>query len=324
MIRFILTLSFTIFVLGCNLTSKSNSNLENLSSRANTSYTQQQTESKSKWVNQEIGSQSLLTDFPEFWSYRGNESEEADKNKFNLRLREIEKSNKLNKSENISDDISYKGKNHFVPYYDSFYSLKKEKGLPNFDLIKRFYFNEKTTISIYKKENYNQSSGILQRLDLVIHDGQKGLVDGLNICLIGSGDQHAYSNNFYINNGIIYLRNFYIYEGESSSSRIVKYKILNSGNVVPYFEQKEGKFNSKSEKGEIKNNTKTGDWIEIKYNRFLGENTYLMAKYKEGKPIGKWNYYNLADNNRKGSKLLMIEEYSEEGKLLKRKIFENK
>ncbi|MGY3793358.1 hypothetical protein [Aquimarina sp. 433] len=254
MIRYIIIFSVVIISLGCAITSKSDIN--DLNSNVNNSSTEQQTSSESKWIDQEIGSKLLLTNFPEFWSYSNSESQ--DKNKYNLLLEEIEKSNQINKSESNLNNFMYETKNYFIPFYDSFYSPEKEKELPDFDLIKSFKFNQKIIISIYKKENYSQSHGILKRLDLVVHDNNKELVDGLNICLVGSGDQYAYTNNFYIKDGIINLRNFYIYDGESSSSEIFKYRVLDSGSIVPYFEQKEGEFTSKSEKGELKNNTKTG------------------------------------------------------------------
>jgi len=320
-------ITIAVFFLNC----KNNNISQNKISTNDSSNTNAPIESNTSidsilnWKDQQIGSALLLNDFPKFWSYTSTTNKEYDsnsKNKFNILLEDIDNSNNIPIENDIDVNIDYTGDNDFIPYYDSFYQSKEEVSENSFKPVRVFKLNKNIFVSFFERKTIGESR-VSKRLDIIVYNNKNKIIDGLNICLIGNGDQHAYSNNFYIKNGIIYLRNFYIYDGESSSSRIFQYNILNSGNIVPYLEQKDGEFKNESENGKIKNNTKNGDWVEIRPNRFVEENTYLEATYHQGKSIGKWNYYNLVDDNKKGTKLLMTEEYSKDGVLLKREIFRN-
>jgi len=274
---------------------------------------------KPKWEDQIIGSKLLLNDFPEFWSY---DVENYEENEFNLQLNKISEANKIEEI-NVLDTnyLMYSGNDNYIPYYVNF-NIPNEKD-SNYDLVGEFFFNKKVSVLIFKKEINNLGSALNTKLDVLIYNhSDNKIIDGLNISLIGNGDQHAYSRNFYIENGIINVRSFYIYDSESSSSSISKFKILPSGSLVKYFNIEEVDYKANDEKGKIQNNIKVGPWIEKKSNRFVGDDTYLEALYKEGKPIGKWNYYNLVNDEEKGTKLLMTEEYSDNGELIIREVID--
>lgn len=115
-----------------------------------------------------------------------------------------------------------------------------------------------------------------------------------------------------------------------------KFSITEAGNLVDYFDVTNGDYETEAENGSIKNHLKNGLWVEKKPNYgYLNTETYVKGEYSNGLPVGKWEYYDLetieevSDEGyvintitKKGTKLLMTEEYSNNGELIKREIID--
>ena len=113
------------------------------------------------------------------------------------------------------------------------------------------------------------------------------------------------------------------------------YTIIDSGSLAAYFDKSDGAYSSKIEEGYIKNHLKDGKWIEKKANfGYVNNETYGVGNYKNGVQIGMWNYFMLKTiekandqgyitntYTKKIEQLLMTEEYTDNGKLLKRELF---
>jgi len=104
---------------------------------------------------------------------------------------------------------------------------------------------------------------------------------------------------------------------------LYKYTLTPKGELLRNFNTDNEHFENKEEKGKIKNHLKEGVWLEKKHNPYCDQFSYIEAVYKSGKPISKWKDYNIEGGTKKGSKLLMTEEYSDTGELLKREILVN-
>lgn len=123
---------------------------------------------------------------------------------------------------------------------------------------------------------------------------------------------------------------------ETYVHKVKKYILTDKGDLVDYFDKSVGKYEDKEESGLINNHMKNGFWIEKKTNYgYLNAETYVKGEYSNGLPIGKWEYFDLetieevSDEGyvintitKKGTTLLMIEEYSNNGELIKREIID--
>ena len=171
-------------------------------------------------------------------------------------------------------------------------------------------------------KKYNSNNNTEVQYCLSIYKNNK-LVKRNNIGYVYYGDLVESYKVWYIDEEhIIHNRIIANVSGnlETYIGQLHTYKITPTGEILRYFDAENGSFNNKEEKGKIKNHLKEGFWSEKKYNPYYDQYSYIEANYKEGKPIDKWNYYDLVDDIKKGSKLLMTEEYSGDGELLKRNI----
>ena len=144
----------------------------------------------------------------------------------------------------------------------------------------------------------------------------------------------TYGRRFYIDkNFIISTRDYAFTEDGIEQEPFCQY-LLNSQGMFTHYYRKNGAFRNDKEQGLVKNHTREGKWIEIKFNNFWsiyndfdGGKTYLEAEYKEGMPVGEWEFYKLEydyDENeqpilstRRKGELLYRETY-ENGALIKR------
>jgi len=92
--------------------------------------------------------------------------------------------------------------------------------------------NKSFWVGIFNQEYDKPINNISKRVDLVVFDLQFKIIDKTNILLEGNGDQHAFMKYFYINDGVLNTRLFYVYDGESSASEIYKFKINDDGQIV--------------------------------------------------------------------------------------------
>ncbi|MBL4745361.1 MAG: hypothetical protein JKY08_03245 [Flavobacteriaceae bacterium] len=160
-----------------------------------------------------------------------------------------------------------------------------------------------------------------------------------NIGYIDYNDLSTYTKYWYIDKDyIIHTRIIggVVEEDEEHENiyidRLYKYIITDKGHLVPYYNKEQFFNETKTEKGKVKNHTKSGLWIEKKYNYLVFEETYVEANYNKGVPIGKWDFYKLelvydkeGDINyresKKTAKLLITEIYNSEGELIEREIY---
>ena len=105
---------------------------------------------------------------------------------------------------------------------------------------------------------------------------------------------------FYIDkNYIIHIKYFGV--RDDSNSRLLiykKYKILDNGTIVQYFDKTEGNYESEVEQGEIKNHLKEGIWKEALSNF---QTNYVIKKYHQGEVIDNIEIVNIKDDGSKKS-----------------------
>jgi hypothetical protein len=164
------------------------------------------------------------------------------------------------------------------------------------------------------------------------------IVDKLLIGNVEGNDLGLYRLYFYIDpNKIIHLKDFSSDELEDGFLNYEQYQILPNGSFARYYAD-DGVVKNNTEQGTANEHKRDGKWIEKKqnYNIDLSNNknfkdnyTWLEAIYKNGVPVGQWNYYKLLQkyddkghailSSRKKGKLLYIENYS--NGVLKKKLF---
>lgn len=153
------------------------------------------------------------------------------------------------------------------------------------------------------------------------------LINRYNIGYVYYGDLvESYKVWFVDNNYFIHNRLIGVVSGNSDTyiGKLHTYSLTQKGDLIRYFEIENGEFKDQEETGKIINHLKEGIWLERPTNYLINENeAYVIANYKEGKPTGTWQYFDLVNNSEKGSKLLMTEEYSDNGELLKREILKD-
>jgi len=270
-----------------------------------------------------IGNELLLTKFPKKWEF---DIEAPEDNKYEALTESISKytdsllynTNYLiaKDSSNLQAFKANKYYNYYEDYVDYNYdrNIKETISVPIARLI-----NRKQIDLIFEIEAKPSGASFINMKTI----NKKGTeIDGINLGYTKNVYTFTHSGKyFYIDkNMIIHVKHFLSIDNQTLINYYEKFQILSSGKIVRYFDLNIGDYNSETEKGKLKNHTQIGEWVAIKNNKYAEGYTYLEATYKEGKPIGKWNYYNLINETQKGSKLLMTEEYSGEGKLLKRTI----
>ncbi len=280
-------------------------------------------------VNLPFGDKNILINFPKKWNYPSiYEVEDRKKGKYEINLESVSKrfdSIMYNTSPEINKDSTncfIEKTDKYFNYYDDYVNyIIKQKGSNSINIPVFKITDIGKGVSALIVSQFNPLTPDYQNL-LTYHSTNGEIIDGLNIGYSKNVFEFSHSGKYYFidQEKIIHLKSFLVLEDETILKYYEKFKILDSGNIVPYFVQKEGKVNNASETGKIKDNTKDGIWTETKPNMYVEQQTYVEALYKKGIPIGKWNYYDLTDDNKKGGKLLMKEEFSEDGQLLKREI----
>jgi hypothetical protein len=164
------------------------------------------------------------------------------------------------------------------------------------------------------------------------------IVDKLLIGSVEGNDLGLYRLYFYIDpNKIIHLKDFSSDELEDGFLNYEQYQILPNGSFTRYYTDN-GFVKNSNEQGVVHESKRNGKWIEKKqnYNIDLSSNknfkdnyTWVEATYKNGVPIGQWNYYKLLQkyddrgyaivSTRKKGRLLYIENYL--NGILKTKVF---
>jgi hypothetical protein len=155
------------------------------------------------------------------------------------------------------------------------------------------------------------------------------ILDKLLIGNIEGNDLGRYRLYFYIDTQkIIHLKDFSSDELEDGFLNYEQYQILPNGSFTRYYTA-DGVVKSNNEQGVVNESKRDGKWIEKKqnynidlsnYKNFKDNYTWLEATYKNGIPLGQWNYYKLLQKyddkghaivaSRKKGKLLYIENYS--------------
>ena len=206
--------------------------------------------------------------------------------------------------------------------------------------------------NVFRLPNKNEFSIHIEKVSSICNDAinlpiqyciaiKKGneYIKRYNIGYIHYGDLSETTKYWYIDtNYIIHTRIVGDVAGneETYVHKIKKFKLTHQGDLVDYFDKSSGQYEDEEESGLVKNHMKNGLWIEKNTNYgYLDTETYVEAQYANGLPVGKWKYYELETIEevndegyvintltQKGSKLLMTEEYSNNGDLIKREILD--
>ena len=270
-----------------------------------------------KNISLPIGDSLLLHDFPEKW-------EISKQNKNEKILDAISKSqerfiaNMVNTTESSKDTLSHK-RIKYLEYYNNYLSYLFSFNKNNeFEKTKNIY-------SILEKKKYDvviatsTEKFTSTRVYIYTINKQNEIIDGINISYNIGRDLYSNVRYFYIDsNLIIHLKSFTFIDDETILESNEKHQINTNGKIIRYFSDNQ-KYITKKHNGTTANNTQVGYWTEIQSNYFVDDITFSDGKYLDGLKIGTWNYFNL-ENSKKGSNLLMTEEYSNDGELLKREI----
>jgi len=271
-----------------------------------------------------IGNKLLLTNFPDKWEFDPEAPEENKYQNLSESLYKYTDSLLYHTDYLIAKDSSncqMFSANKYYNYYDHYTeynfsrNIKKTISVP----VARLAHQNSIKDVVFEIEVNPSGSSFINIKTL----GEKGNdIDGKNIGYIKNVYKLTHSGKyFYIDeNRIIHVKHFLSIDNQTTKNYAEKFQILSSGKIVRYFDKDIGDYKSESETGKVKNHTQDGKWIEIKNNKYVGEYTYLESNYKEGIPVGVWKFYNSVDKITKGTKLLMIENYSDSGELLKRDV----
>ncbi|MBQ4804459.1 hypothetical protein J8L88_16480 [Aquimarina sp. MMG015] len=278
-----------------------------------------------------VGNILILTDFPEVISF--------DNKKLSSTLDSIsnhfDKISSTKESKCLTSNIPIE-----YPYYEIKELLEDSKSV-SFEHILKLPQKKGLDISIEKvSKKCNDNSNLEIQYCLVIKKQNK-LIKLYNIGYTLFGDLTETSKYWFIdNNYIINTRTVSSVSGndEYYVHMLNKFTLNDEGTLINYFEKSDGSYENKYEKGLIKDHLKHGSWVEKKPNYgYVNSETYVEAKYSNGIPVKKWYYYMLETIEevndegyvintitKKTDKLLMTEEYSDKGVLLKREIIGNK
>ncbi|QXP58592.1 hypothetical protein [Olleya sp. HaHaR_3_96] len=183
----------------------------------------------SLWSDSKLGTINVLKYFPEFWSYPSiwsDDYEESVKNEFTESLEKLGVSFNLTKT--VKSEINIIDLELLINN-ENLEELNNTITIGNNNLYK---LNKSFWVGIFNQEYDKPINNISKRVDLVVFDLQFKIIDKTNILLEGNGDQHAFMKYFYINDGVLNTRLFYVYDGESSASEIYKFKINDDGQIV--------------------------------------------------------------------------------------------
>ena len=186
------------------------------------------------WDELKLGSNYILNNFPKDWSYPSifsDDYDEAFKNKFSKHLEEIKSSYSLTKTKQDLFPINISELKLIIEDKD-FGVLNYQLNLKTNNLYQLYKLNESFCVGVFKQEYNKPINNISKRVDLVVFDRQFEIIDKANILLEGNGDQHAFMKYFYISNGIIQTRSFYVYDGESSATLVSKFEITSKGEIT--------------------------------------------------------------------------------------------
>lgn len=181
-----------------------------------------------------VGSEYILKDFPEHWSYLGiisDDYENTKKNKFSVYL---EKIGAANNYKNIKKQIlPFKiPKEEIVIKDDEFDSLNYPIIFDDSNLTHLFKLSNTFFVALFGQNKDKPVNGITKRIDLVVFNSQFNIISKKNILVEGNGDQHAFMRYFFIDDGQLITRHFYVYDGESSASSIIRYKFSKDGKII--------------------------------------------------------------------------------------------
>lgn len=185
----------------------------------------------------------------------------------------------------------------------------------------------------------NPKNRTIEQYCLNIYDNKK-LLNRYNIGYVYYGDLYETSKVWYIDDN--YTISNRIITGVAGNNEtyvgsLKKYKINENGILVSYFDQSNESYISDTQKGLIKNHLKEGVWIEKRINyKYVNSELYVQGNYTKGLQTGLWEFFKLEtieETNNQGyivnttkvktNILLMTEEYSNDGELIKRKIIDD-
>ncbi len=228
----------------------------------------------------------------------------------------------------------------FVPQFRVSDSIKRNDKKVEVKCIKLFSEKAFTTYSITFSGNEdckNCEFVVKQHQNILINvDKENRVVDKLLIGNIEGNDLGRYRLYFYVDDKkIIHLKDFSSDELEDRHLSYEQYQILPNGIFARYYSA-DGVVKSNNENGMVNENRRDGKWVEKKqnynidlnnYKNFKDNYTWLEANYKNGIPIGQWNYYKLVQmyddsgyaivSTRKKGELIYTENYIN-GKLKKK------
>ena len=212
-------------------------------------------------------------------------------------LLEIENSSKLydfynsiTTKNNSKSNYRFPIKNSFdfdLGFYKNSDSLKTDNTPYNISIRLPDLNKNKIYIANSTKNKIQNGYSLVNNIDLVIKDSNDKIINSLNISHIyypEDRDNTFYlgtSKYFYIDKDyIIHLKYFRDNEDvEPTLIGYIKYKIMNNGDIIRYFDKETGHYKSEMEEGEIKNHIKDGIWKEHTGSM---QNTYYMKKYNKG------------------------------------------
>lgn len=188
------------------------------------------------WKEAKFGSNYILKDFPDNWSYPSIISDDYDESLKNIFSEYLEKiANSYNLINMKKDVLPIKIPNKEITIKDEDFEVLNYPITIETDNLSQLYkLNDRFFAGIFQQESDKPINTISKRIALIVFDLQSNIIDKINILVEGNGDQHAFMKYFYLNNGILKTRFFYVYDRESSASSIKKYTITNDGKIVKY------------------------------------------------------------------------------------------
>lgn len=260
-----------------------------------------------------LGSSKLIkTDFPKTWNVEKEKSVQTRMvNNTNIQVPNLNAvyQNIDTSFQRIPAKYLLKGKKSTITFPRAVY--KKREGFMAYsdncgkELLKQdsFYYkdyvalakiprNERINIILFKKNATTASAGLYySKIDLLTMDMNEKIVDGINIQYDFIQNHINVQKKYFIDKDfIIHLKQFASEDVEYNFHTYEKWKIMEDGKVLRFYEQN-GMFNNEEERGMVVNNVRDGEWVECKYNSHVQMPTYLEAKFSLGIPTGTWRYY---------------------------------
>lgn len=285
-----------------------------------------------------LGSKFLIYNFPK----GGVNNKISSKNKhYNYLLDSIYIT--YERIDNLKTSNCYKSNEGILHEYFESDELVDDSNTEYFEYLTKLPKIHDFEISIEKVTKKCNNANSLETQYCLVLSKNKKVIRRYNIGYIDYGDLSTSSKYWFISKDyIVHTRIFgeVAEEDEEFSSTFISkvnsYIITKSGHLVSYF-NKNGIYKTETEEGLVNDHLKHGEWIEKKSNYgYVNNETYAIGNYTNGLKTGMWNYFELETievvnddgyitntHTKKGSRLLMTEEYSDNGELLKREILDN-